>query len=578
MDGTFLARQDEELLAGPPLPWAAFAALQLQFVQATSRAVRRTIALEFEKLVRRAHQEAKQGATEVRPDLAAALDRLGPRGSFQRLARFFPAYLHHVAGPKAGQRFHLSRFEREFLQEFWRRDKHGRRIYQVGLWGVPKGNGKTPIAAGLGVHALLEATDRAEVYGIAGAKDQARIAHNYAREWAEEDSRLAPWLRVGSVINRRDQPGFYKVLSSDGRLAQGINPTAGIVDEWWLFATDRERESYNAISKALHKRSPESWLLAITTAGWDKFSQLGETYDRAVMDPRLEIHSDGFLLVLRDVEAGFLFWWYGLPPDRDDVDIESGAVIRACNPATWVRVRDLRRELRRADTDENDWKRLHLNAWTASRDAWLPGNTWAQLRVDELAPPIGERVCLGVDAAIFTDTAAVAIAWPLENGRIAVTCRTWAANPDARAHVYVAGGKIRLELIEDYVRELAGEYRIADVGYDLRFFEYAAQRLEDDGFDVVEYVQGASPMRTAYDTFYVAAREGRIAHDGDAVLAAHVAAAAADKVEGGWRIRRLRGGQIDALVASVMAYDRARLTLVGEGGYVMSYDDEDEDE
>src|SRR5206468_12291 len=112
--------------------------------------------------------------------LDATLAQLGRPGSYAQLERFFPRFLAHEAGERAGQPFTLDRFQKEFLREFCKRDKHGRRLYTVGLLGVPKGNGKTPLAAGLGLHALLTSTDAPEVYGIAGSKDQAGIALRFA--------------------------------------------------------------------------------------------------------------------------------------------------------------------------------------------------------------------------------------------------------------------------------------------------------------------------------------------------------------------------------------------------------------
>src|SRR5439155_17737298 len=126
------------------------------------------------------------------------------------------------------------------------------------------------------------------------------------------------WLSTGSVLRCREHDGFYKLLSSDGRLGHGVNPTAAIVDEWWLFTSAREREAYNALARALHKRGAgRAWLLAITTAGYDKQSQLAHTYQKAINHPKLEQHSNGFLRVLRDEQSGFLFWWYGLPEHQE---------------------------------------------------------------------------------------------------------------------------------------------------------------------------------------------------------------------------------------------------------------------
>ena len=57
-------------------------------------------------------------------------------------------------------------------------------------------------------------------------------------------------------------------------------------------------------------------------------------------------------------------------------------------------------------------------------------------------------------------------------------------------------------------------------------------------------------MADAWQSFYQAALEGRISHDGDPIFSAHIEATAADKSERGWKIRKLKSKQqIDATVA-----------------------------
>jgi phage terminase large subunit-like protein len=349
------------------------------------------------------------------------------------------------------------------------------------------------------------------------------------------------------------------VLSSDGRLSQGVNPSAALVDEWWLFQHQRERETYNALAKALHKRSGQSWLLAITTAGWDRQSQLGETYEKALAHPKLEVRKDGLLLCLRDTKSGFLMHWYGPPEGAEELDIENPAVIRACNPASWVRPGDLIAELNRPDTDEYDWRRLHLNAWTRTRAAWLPSGCWAGLRSDAEIPERGE-IYVGVDVGLFHDSTAVCWAHLMEDGRLCLRVRVFSAREDAPAHVFVGGGKVRLEQVEEFIRELAQRYRVREVAYDPRYFARSAEILESAGLTLVEFLQASGPMADAYQGFYQEALEGRLAHDGDPVFAAHVEAAAAQKSERGWKVYKLKSSQrIDALVAAVLAVARARV-------------------
>jgi phage terminase large subunit-like protein len=76
---------------------------------------------------------------------------------------------------------------------------------------------------------------------------------------------------------------------------------------------------------------------------------------------------------------------------------------------------------------------------------------------------------------------------------------------------------------------------------------------------MVEFLQASGPMADAYQGFYQDALEGRLAHNGDPVLAAHIDATAADRTERGWKVRKLKAsGRIDATVACVLAAARAR--------------------
>ena len=360
------------------------------------------------------------------------------------------------------------------------------------------------------------------------------------------------------MLRCEQRNGFYKLLSSDGRLGHGVNPSAAIVDEWWLFSSERERESYNALAHALHKRGAgRAWLLAITTAGYDKHSQLAQTYEKAINHPGLEHRANGFLRVLRDEQSGFLFWWYGLPEHLEGA-IDDPVVVRACNPASWLDPEQLVRDLQRPDTDELDWRRLHLNQWTASRDAWLPSGCWARLYSDAEIPA-GAEIYLGVDIALRHDTSAVVWASVLEDGRIALRCHTWAANEKATAHQFVPGGQIRLELVEEFIRTLARDYRVREVAYDPQFFARSAQQLADERFTMVEFIQASAPMAAACQGFYQACLEGALTHDNDPVLNAHIEATAVDKTERGWKIRKLKSSEhIDASVAAVLAVARAQ--------------------
>jgi len=556
-EGTFRARREahRSLLPAAALPWPGFAVLQERYRRASSEPERRAVALEFEQAVRlvqaQVEGERPDGGSQA---LAAELATLGKPGSAARLLRFFPEYFVHPKGPLIGQPFRLEGWQQRFLREFYKRDKQGRRVYRLGLLGVPRGNGKTPLVAGLGLYELVSRTDAPEIYFAAGSKEQAGIGLSFARPFAEQGG-LADWVTVRSAISCPASNGVMRVISSEGRLQHGRAPAAALIDELWAFETAREGQTYTALSSALHKRD-DAYLLAITTAGYDKHTLLGRIYQAALGWPELTTSKNGCLTIAKDTENGQLLWWYGAP---DNADLDNEQIWKTVNPASWIQVRDLRRQLHDPGLDEPEFRRLHLNQWTRSRDAWLPGNLWSELRSDHEIPE-GAAVYLGVDVALYHDSTAVCIAHTLEDGRTALRAHVWSADPNALAHVHVPGGKMQLELVENHIKDLHRRYKVREVAYDPRFFERSAEILERAGVTMVEFLQASAPMADAYQRFYQAANEHKLTHDGDPILAAHIDATAADKTERGWKVRKLKSSQhIDACVAAVLAHARAQL-------------------
>src|SRR5262249_36513272 len=155
------------------------------------------------------------------------------------LLGFFPAFLRHAKGPVFGQPFTLERWQQAFLREFHRRDKNGRRLYRLGLLGVPRGHGKTPLAAGLGLYELVTGGDAPEVYFAAGSKEQAGIGLDFARAFVEQGP-LADHVVVRKALRLREGRGVMQVVSSEGSLQHGRAPSAAIIDELWTFDTARQ--------------------------------------------------------------------------------------------------------------------------------------------------------------------------------------------------------------------------------------------------------------------------------------------------------------------------------------------------
>lgn len=555
-DGSFRPARHHGLLAGEDLPWRTLSRLQDEYRAADLEIDRRRVAVKFERAIprlRALQERSRKGLDEL-------LAGLGPAQSADRVVNFFPRFFRHYAGPRAGRPFRLEGFQERYVREFWRRHRSGGRVYTFGLYGIPKGNGKTPIAAVLGVNATMDPpiADVPEVYGIAGAKSQAGFAHKFIDK-AMTDGDLGRFLKKsGDVIRCAESSGEYSLLSSEGFNAHGINPSAGIIDEWWQFKHPHQREGVNAITEALQKRHPESWALAISQAYFDYGTMLAEFHQAALKSPKLRVERDGCLHILEDEESGTLMHWYGLPED-DDRDIENPALVRACNPLSVLDPAAIIALLHRPGADESAWRRLHLNQPMQGLRKWLPPGAWARLR-DELEPPAGAAIYVAIDAAYSGDTTAVVFAWRASNGRIHLKAHVWSVLPANPAHEHVRDSVLHNEeLVEPYIHELARKYKVREIVFDPNYFVTEANHLARAGFTIAPIFPGSNDMKDAVRSFRKGVDEATWAHDGDLVLANHLGNCVGVTSQLGTKefekIDKAPGGsfRIDAATAAVMA-------------------------
>lgn len=570
-DEGFRWKRHRELLEDENVGWKALARIQERYRQADNEFERAAIARDFEQAIPEVLASSRRKELVLDDELA----KLGPPGSADRAVKFFPRFLWIPRGPLTGRRFRLRpKFQEPFVRDLYERDKNHRRSYTRAVLGIAVGNGKTPLGTGLG---LLETVDnlipKGAVYGVSTSREQAGSdpndlsrMHALARYWVEEGD-LRTWVKPGSSITCAERRSFFKILPSEGRRGFGVDPSFGIFEELGAFIYPSERAAYDAVVRRLGKRGPRmAAVCAITNAGWDKGSLLGEMFDAALKHPDIEAYDHRgkptddvwCRLILRDREGGFLLHWWGA---HEDADLENPAVLGAVNPLlSKASVGDLLRDLRAPDTDEGEWRRNHGNQWTVAKDAWLPLGTWARLTDKRAEIPPGAEISVAVDAAYSWDTTAVVIAWTRpKDGRVILQSRVWTLRPDAPGHVQVKGPTLDNErLVEPYILgELRSQFRIKHVVYDPNKFLTEGKHLDEGGLIVAQLPPASNKMREAENAFYRAAKDGGIAHDGDEVLKAHVDATAGERRhDGNWRVGRLfgRARPIDACIAAIMAY------------------------
>jgi phage terminase large subunit-like protein len=429
-------------------------------------------------------------------------------------------------------RLDLRGFQEEWLTELFR-EQHGDRVYSQALWGVPRGNGKTELAAAVALYMLVADTKRAEVYIAAGSRDQASLAYKAARRMVDG----GPLERIVRV-----QPGYKRmhvartdsmlhVISADGPLQHGLQPTCVVFDELWV---QKKRDLFEALAGGLFKRD-RALLVCISTAGYDQESLLAEECARGELgeDPR------------------FFYRWTAAPTE---LPYDEPATWRAANPALscerpFMRMKGLQDDLQRMH--EAEFRRWHLNQWTAAEDAWIGAPAWDACAGAPELEPLRDTV-LGVDASIRHDMTVVATVQRDDDGVFHAAFRGWGPEKE-----------IDLGVVMAHIREQCDAFKVTGVCFDPQYMHHAAKTLEDEGIAMVEWRQDNARMVPATRTLHEAVALGRLRHGGDRMARAHALAAGVAETERGLRLKKTevtRGKHMDAVIALAMACDWASRT------------------
>jgi phage terminase large subunit-like protein len=453
-----------------------------------------------------------------------------------RIARFGENFIVQTKGRWAGTPLEHERWQRQFLNELFLLDADGRRVYKEALLGVARKNGKSTLGAELALYGLLGTPEWSpEVYVAAASRDQARVVFNQSKDFVEASPRLQDWLvPQRNVITCRSNKGIYRVLSSDAGLQYGLNPSMVVIDELWAHQSG---ELYYALTTGqLARESP--LVVSITTAGFDRTSICFDLYERGK-----KLRDDGGIEAMR--AEGFLMFWYEMDPTADYDD--SGRW-KDANPSSWISVEALEREQRRLP--ESVFRRLHLNQWTETEEAWIKPYEWDLCRGAPRFDPAAPTWC-GVDIGIRRDSSAfVAAQWHGEE--LHVFAELWLPEEQAPgfgvADIRAAVGA--RTAIYQQLREIA---------YDPWQFRESAEILAERGLPMVEFPQNASRMAPASEQLYELIVEQRIVHDGSPAMREQVLGATVVGTErGGWRLSKRRSqARIDGAIALAMACERA---------------------
>lgn len=446
------------------------------------------------------------------------------RKAAKKVVCFFEIELQHIEGQHSGDNFKLERWQRQMLRRIfgWKRRADGTRKHRRCLLFIPKKNGKSAIAAGLGLYLLLADDEQgSNVVSAAADTEQAELVFKFAKENVARNPKLR--RIVGRTFRRSivvyDTASSYRVLSSAANTKHGPNLHAVLIDE--LHALPNRELVDTLVAGVVSRRQP--LVMYMTTAGHDQNSICGEVYHY------FKKVKDG---IIDDPEALPIMF----EPDKGD-DWRDRKTWYKANPNLGITIQEsvMAADCKRAQdqpSEENKFKRLHLNIWTQSDVRWLPMDKWklcgepfpslnpkaeegALFNVSEL---IGKPCYGGLDLASRLDIAALALIFQLNPQRYFALLRFWVPmdtalerqlKGQAPYHDWIRdgfmigtpGNDIDYDFIETDMVNLGKLYKIREVGYDPWNANQLTHKLNDHhGIKMV-------PMRQGYGTLSAPCKE-----------------------------------------------------------------------
>lgn len=492
-----------------------------------------------------------------------------------RVCTFFEQYLRHSKGEWKGQPVILAPWQRRALRRLfgWRRPD-GTRRYRRSSWWIPKKNGKSTIFAGICLY-LQQADGEpgAEVYSAAADEEQANNVFGEAQRMTESSPELSARTQVRKNSLYVEKTGsVFRVLTSKARTKHGFSVHGVVLDEIHAI---KNRDLYDTLTGAGGARR-QPMELTISTAGDDVGGWAYELWEYAVK-ARDGLYDD----------PHFLSVVFAADPEDDWRDEKTWA---KANPNLGIScsIDSLREEFaktRGMPSSIARFKRLHLNLWTQSAEAWLQIDKWRECLVEprKISEYRGKKCWGGMDLSSTTDLTAFVLVFDMGDGQPFevvpffwcprdtiqerqradnTTYATWAEQGYLRT---TPGNVVDYAMVKRDIVKIRRYTKLLEVAYDDWNATPIVQDLQDDhGLTMVPIRQGyksLSPPSKELERRHLS-KGLRIVNNPVLTWMASIVAVQRDRkstADGIKPVKQRPTHRIDGIVALVMALSRATL-------------------
>lgn len=417
-----------------------------------------------------------------------------------------------------GQPFMLQPWQKEAVSEFYGTLKeNGFRKYWYLYFEIPKKNGKSQLAAALGLyHTFGDGSYDGEVYVCAADKDNASIVFNAALSMLDQCPYLKKRAKIKAsqrIIEDKVTHTKFKVLSAEAYSKHGYKPTCVIFDE---LHAQPNRDLWDIMTFGSGSARKQPVYIVLTTAGDDPDrNSIGwEIHEKARKIYECRRGNKDYA----DNPIWLPFIW-GLGGDYEkikDIDIFDEKVWYECNPSLGITIdidvlRSEALDARSSKASERLFRWLRLNQWISVKSVgWLPSSVWDEttLRPCDIPDLTGLECWGGLDLSSTTDISALALTFPPQERldfwfqlffmwkpeellkehevKDGVPYTQWAED----GYLLTTPGRtIKHSFIVTKIIELSKQYRLSWIGADPWHAAYVEQELTDAGINVAEIPQ-----------------------------------------------------------------------------------------
>lgn len=402
----------------------------------------------------------------------------------------------------------------------------GARRFRTAYVEIGKGNGKSPLAAGLGLYGLVaDGESSAEVYSAATTQDQARIVWRDADRMIEQSPELnAVVKREAACLSYGRPESVFRPVSSEHRGLDGKRVHFGLIDELHEHPNAMVVDKIRAGTKA--RRS--ALIFEITNSGWDRHSVCWD-------------HHEYSRKVLQGIIANPSWFAYVCALDPKD-DWRNPKVWPKANPGigTILPRKYLEEQVAEATgmpSKENLCRRLNFCEWTEQSIRAIPMEEWDRgSTAIDLAALRGRPCYGGLDLAKVNDLSAFVLLFPpLEDEPWVALVWYWLPVDDMAPRVrrdrvpydvwvregFIAttpGNVTDYGFIQAKIVGLASSYQIQEIAFDRTFGGEIVQNLIAEGLTMVEFGQGFMSMAAPTAELLRLVKSGLLQHGGHPVL------------------------------------------------------------